>query len=53
MNVEIIPMEPLEKIVLKKYALMQVVEGGSEVSQLHLLLPLAPLLYFECIARKP
>jgi hypothetical protein len=46
-------MELLEKVVLKQYALMHVVEGGSEVSQLHPLLPLAPLLYFECIVRKP
>jgi hypothetical protein len=46
-------MELLEKIVLKKYALMQVAKGGNEVSQLHPLFPLAPLLCFEFIARKP
>jgi hypothetical protein len=46
-------MEPLEEIVLKKHVLMHVVEGGSEVGQLHPLLPLCPLLYFEYIAKKP
>jgi hypothetical protein len=48
-----VPIELLEKIVLQKYVLMQVAEGGSEVNQLHPLLPLAPLLCFECIIKKP